>query len=540
MKLLLTAFFLLLSTGYCHAQWSSNPEENNRIGKPGEDYYEQEVYTNKDGVSYCVTVFPNGHDENGNSLLSFNLQVVDKDGKCLLPEGGKEISRERNRSYLVVDFLGQIDRDGNLLYAIHDGRNADPQQIALGYTLYKFGPDGEMLWDNPVDVWNGQTFAGSACYTMTTTDDGGIVLAFTSFPMIESSSEQSKVRIEKISAKGESLWQKTIEKEKVPFSYPFVKDAGDNQVILTFSQGSQQFLMARMIDFDGSEVWDKDAVIYQGGFDQTPVWTYLRVNQAPDGGVAVSWRDDRSSEGTFSNYLSYIQNDGTQGFTDAEGGLKLSYDDNYSRWAPEIYVDKKNRCFYAAYRQFDQGQQSIQGIYMQKVGLDGELIWGADGMPVVDMQNDVSLGYVNIQAADGDNIVVGWQQHEEVVYNTQSLIRKFNSDGNPLWQHPLRFTTTKSEKSNLQLSPLIDNNYWIASWKDGRDLPGQVQKSCLYMQRINVDGTLGDPSTGIKDIVPTDDDAPCLYFNLQGQRTHANGHGLLLKKQGKYVKKSIQ
>lgn len=537
MKKVFASILVATAALNCYAQWNGNAAENNRMGLPGKDYYDQQTVTNKEGVSYLITVQPNGQNEHQQSQLAHRLQVIDKDGKKLKEDGGELFSNYGNRSYMVVNETAVLTKEGNLIYVVHDARNSDPSLTYLGYSLYQFDPTGKEVWDEPWQVWNGEVFAGSAGFTMAPTDDGGLIVAFFTFSMV--SEEPSKLRIEKFSAEGKSLWQRTLEDSKIPYSYPYLRDAGDNQTILVYAKGSQQFLMAKMLDFDGSDVWAKDAVIYQGGFDQIPLWTHLQVNSAPEGGVYVSWRDERDLSGSFSNYISSIKNDGSYGFPDGANALKISYADNFSRMAPKIAVDKKNKCIYAVYNQFYQAEQSKKGIFMQKIGLDGELMWDPEGVAVVDIQGERQVGYASVKLAEDGHIAVFWMDNANNGFDAHCYCQKYDKEGTALWKEPLNFATTASEKSTLEVSDLIDGKYWIANWKDNRDNVATIAMMTTYMQRVNIDGSLGDPTTGIEDtrLDQTADGTTTLY-NLNGQRVNS-AKGLVIEKRGERVRKII-
>ncbi|MDR2621415.1 MAG: hypothetical protein LBC48_02405, partial [Dysgonamonadaceae bacterium] len=67
----------------------------------------------------------------------------------------------------------------------------------------------------------------------------------------------------------------------------------------------------------------------------------------------------------------------------------------------------------------------------------------------------------------------------------------FNSEGEFVWENQvLAFATGNSYKSGLATSPFIDNRYWLASWADNRE-SGKVDTQGIFMQRINIDGSLG-------------------------------------------------
>lgn len=537
MKKTLLIFAIALTHANAQAQWSNDPSQATCVGVAGTDYYSVNFLTTDTGLSYVTTISPDGQDENGRSRLTNNLQIVKKDGSLLFDEGGTVISNEGARSYLVINQEAYLDNDNNLIYMSHDARNADPTTSHLGYSITKYNSEGEMLWENPVALWDGEVWPGSAGIECVQTTDKGYVFAW--FYISMDGSEPNYIMIEKISAEGKPVWKRTIKDTLKPYTNPKLVDAGDNQVILFFMQGSSQYVMAKMLDFDGSDVWASDTKVYQGGFDQTPPTSHIMAWKAPEGGAFFTWRDDRSGEGSFSNYISYIKNDGSYGFPGGVNGLKISHVE-YSRMAPQIALDEQEKCIYAAYRIYDQGVQQWQGIHIQKISLEGELLWGPDGREVVPLQNAVSVAYATVQTATDTDIAVFWQDNAVSGGDAHCYYQPYDKDGNPKTASPVSFATTVSEKHSLRSSKLIDNSYFVVNWMDGCDTGSQIRTS-PYMQRLNLDGTVGDPATAtVRPVtLQTGMEQPSRY-NLNGQQVNnVSTPGIYLMKQGKETRKVV-
>lgn len=509
-KLTLTLVAVLCCT-MAFAQWTSDLTENTCITTGEDENYGYEMKTADNGVSYIVWWQPVGYK--GYTCLSGRLQILDKDGNKLFPDTGKVISEERNQSYTVVNQMLMVDKSGNAIVALSDCRNAGTNNSAKGYTIYKFSPKGEMLWKQGVDLDNGQAYDGCAAIHFVQTADSGYVFAYESYYYDKT---PTKVHVEKLNSDGTAAWDKQVvlEDDAVEYSYPYLVDAGDNQVILVYVTGSNNDFMARKLDFDGSSVWENDTKIYKGGFSEnTPLWTFVGVYPAPEGGAFVTWRDDRSNSGSFANYISYIKNDGSYGFSGGAEGLKISNADGYSRWTPSLVYNKAANCVYAFYRQFNQGSQSYCGMFMQKIAMTGELMWGPEGMPVMDIQDNVEVGYPTVQNAGGSDIAVFYMTNNIAGTDTKCYAMKYDTDGKALWNSSLSFATTTSGKSSLLSSQLLDNNYWILNWSDDKE--GYYDG--IYAQRINIDGTTG-PTTGIHEATNSATAGIRDIYDLSGKR----------------------
>ncbi len=539
-KILLSLTAVLLSLT-ASAQWTDSYEQAVRALGPGnaDSFYENLTFTTSKGDTYVLTVRPNGLDDYGRTRLDYRMQILDANGHLVLPEGGQSVCNYANRSYLVVNTTGYVDNDNNFLVIAHDARNAAPESDNLSYTVYKFNAKGESLWE-PVMLWDGETFEGSAGINVTQTTDGGYVFTWLSFSMTEENAPQ-KVHIEKVSKEGKSVWKRTLSDTKKSYGYPYVQECGDNEVMLVYLYGSNQTVYAQKLTADGQDSWETPVKVYQGGFDQIPVWTHLQVEKAPDG-VFISWRDDRNYEDVFSGYISYIKKDGTYGFPNTYNALKVSYASEYSRMEPHIVVDEAHQCLYAIYRQYSQAYQSYKGIFMQKIGFDGDLKWGPEGVAVVPIQNSVDLGYFSIQMAGDNEVAAFWQQNVNNV--TTSYYQKFTAEGEPVFEENLCFNPTASTKLDLCSSRLLEGKYWVMSWLDYCDTQETDAKkqAAVYLNRLNVDGTMGGLSEGIRQLpATTETDAPTEIYDTHGRRVPALGSkGVYLVKRGQHVQKVIR
>ena len=486
MKRLLITLAVVLGFMPAFAQWSSDASQNNRITVSGQENYGYEAKTNKDGITYICFMTPS---KDKNSYV-YRMQILDKNGNKILPDSGKIISKERNISYTMVNKYLMTDNDGNAIVSVCDCRNSPSDSENLTYTIYKVSPTGEILWDGKgVNLDKGGSHAFEAVMCMAALDDGSYEFAYEC-----DNGDLCQIMVNRLSKDGEFLWEKPIQlvdKEKT-YEYPRLISTGDNQTVLVYTEGTNENLMARKINADGSSAWSSDTKIYRGGFPPVPLQVNLKAIAGADGGVLVSWYDDREYTGSYSNYISYIKSDGSYGFSTGIDGTKLSNVNDYSCMSPSVVFDSNTGNIYAVWKEMDQNSQNYEGIYMQKLSHDGELLWGKDGKAVIPVQDAMDYGFESIQKADNDNIAVFYMASSGYGH-VQSYFQKFDKDGNSL-SDSIPFSTADSEKSNLATYSLQDNNHWLVSWEEIND---DSNVAGIFMQRLNVDGTLGIP-TGIK------------------------------------------
>ncbi|MCL2246291.1 MAG: T9SS type A sorting domain-containing protein [Lentimicrobiaceae bacterium] len=479
-----------------HAQWSDNPEVNNLITPLNAGTYNFEMAVSNNGTVYVNYLRP----INGN--IASVLQIVDPAGNMLFPPEGKIISHKETLSWTLVGQLLFVDREGNLLIAVTDCRNAT-DGYSISYSLYKVSATGELLWGEAgLDLANGQAFDLVHNMNMLQLEDGSYVCVWA-----WSDETTTHIQMQRVSQSGEFLWGQegiSLFDNTVNCEYPRLVNAGNNQVIVLFTKGGARYLMARKIDFDGSLVWAEDVIIYRGGFTIPPLQGILRIISDQMGGAFVGWYDDRNSTNKESTYVAHVTAAGKLGFASGEGGERVGYNEFLRGFAPDMYFDKEASELYVAWRETSSGQ-SWQQMTGQKLKIpSGELMWDPDGKEIAPLTEDHSISFYSIQGAGNGNVAVfySWNTwHPEYFYQWDiNSVLLINSKGEHVWENEIiQFANAVGKKGDLESSPLIKNSYWITAWSDERKIeedPDGNRK--IYLQRINLDGTLGNNGSSIK------------------------------------------
>jgi len=492
MKNFLLTFFIATISVVAYAQWSDNPEENNRITPLATEIYDHELKVSGNGTSFVVFNRPTG------GTTATYIQIVDINGNMLFPEQGKLISNKQTLSWTMTNELLFVDDDGNAIVVVSDCRNSAADD--LSFTLYKVSPTGEMLWgNNGLDLCNGMAYDLVADMKIVQLEDGSYVCAW----MVESSTLY--IQLQRISKTGELLWNEAearLYSSSTFYEYPYLVNAGTNQIIVVFSKGMMynKTLKAQKFDINGSPVWANEMTVYSGGFGMAPLWVVVRVIPDQMGGAFVGWFDDRNYTNVESTYVVHVKANGTHGFASGENGEKVGYSPLRS-FVPEMYFDKTESELYIAWRETND-TQSWQQMKGQKLKIpSGELLWGMNGIDVSPLTQSHSVAFHSIQNGGNGNVAVfftsnTWHPEHDYGWDKQN-ITLINSHGEYVWDEEiLQFSIPVGFKGSLLSTPLLFNNYWLTAWNDDRIIagdPGGSKK--IYMQRINKDGTLGNNGT---------------------------------------------
>lgn len=470
------------------AQWVTDPELNTQLISGVNEVYSDEMRVNQDGV-----VFYNFNGPVGGNTNTY-IQILDADGKQVLGQSGKLVSDERARSWLAVNQMVLVDNEGNAILSVSDCRYAPAETDALSYTLYKVSPTGEMLWgEDGIGLEQGEISELEAKMSMIQLEDGSYVFAW----MRINGDAPQWIEIQRLSKDGKFLWDapKQLKSETVPYTYPYLVNAGDNQFILVYAQGSSQYLMAQKYDFDGEPVWAKATTVYKGGFGSIPLWTFVSAIPDEEGGVFVGWYDDRYYTNCETSYVSHILSDGSYGYVSGVDGTALSQAEYNRCFAPSMAYDAAEECLYTVHREL-VGTSSFNKLVVQKVNKDGELMWGVEGSDLTEVSDQTNVSYATIQITGDGDAVAFWLLLDGIASNSSTYgyaarLDGASADATKVWT--TMFASNPSNKVNLISTPLVKDGYFLTFFEDNR-FTASASKYDQFMQPIMPNGELGVPT----------------------------------------------
>ncbi len=495
-KNLLLATVCVLSAVSALAQWNSDPAINAYAWPKSEAYYSNEMGITPDGKTWLAVNFPNYGG------VSTAVQLIDTAGNWVFEEP-IVLADYDARSWTSYGQILFVDRDGNAIVSVNDSRYGSGSGLE-NHTVYKISPEGEFLWGE-----DGITLEGENVYDLVASmsicqlADGSYVFAWQhshtdNFNMMS-------IEMQRLSADGEMLWNAEdvrLHDAKVNYMYPYVVDGGSNQVILLYAKGTAQDLYARKLDFDGTPVWSEDTRVYNGGWGSIPIWTLLSVAPSGDGGVLVTWNDDRYFTNIESAYMAYVKPNGEMGFN-INNGLKLGYSELRAFTVKCIY-DKVTDSFIAMWDEASSGQ-SWNRVVAQRVSKDGELLWSENGLEIKPIEQ-TNYGYFSVQNSVNDEVAFFYMRNYTNSFgDVEAFVTTVNVNDTTI-RRESEFTKGDriSEKSSLKSTPMHDGKYWIVKWEDHGRVEDEIKEDNMMIQRLNVDFTLGNPGDAAVESVKTD------------------------------------
>jgi hypothetical protein len=514
MKKLYSLLAAALCTASAFAQWSTDRDIATTIFPEDKNTYSHEVCVGADGTVWFFCDNPSSIEVEDIHTAAYvmRVQAFTPDGERKFGDDGLILSAYDNQSWTVCNQYMYANRDSTVTIVVHDRRNSNSTEGVMNYTAYRLRPDGTHVWDEdgvPVDnaMYSGANAAMSICEI----EDGSNIFAW----LWQTSS--TAVSLQKITKEGEPQWDPNETKLAGAYNdYPYVVDAGNNQFILVWGRSSSEYLTAMKYNADGTQAWNKRVTIYDGGFGSVPLWTFLDVKPSGDGGVICAWHDDRTLSNVPSVYMAYVKNDGTLGFTNADGGadIRLSYSE-WNQYYPDVYPDGQGTGFLAVYRQ-TSGGQSWGNIAIQHISMEGELLYGDEGIEIMRIDDEPkSVSYISIKPGSEGTFGVFYQTFYTYFDVLCEMSIRNLSDGQPRSEDEAVISIVDGGRYRSSLVSLVDPKHdrWYASWHDeGADSDHKRFAYCL--QPIGFNGSM--PGIESLNDVHKDFNTGRQLFDMQG------------------------
>jgi hypothetical protein len=458
MKLSLIILFVFVSVNLLFA-WSDDPSLNTQISSlTGEQVIPRVATTsNRD---FYISYFSN---EAGN--YNVRLQKVTHNGLFLWTTDGVLVSDHPQMTWLT-DWDMKADNENNAILAFQDIRNSGNNNIYA----YKIDPNGIFLWgEDGIELSNSTAFDASPKIGIL--ESGNVIIAWQS---------EEKMYVQKISPEGDLLFgAQGIElvETGVSLSWPQVIPMQNDEFVLKYYQDSgpawapTRHIFAKKFAENGDVLWTS-TISNAGGIT---AWTQiLPIAKDENNGFFISWHEDRNFTNITNSYIQHINEQGNPTF--AENGILVSNNSSYHQFYPKISYLPNSQEVIIIWNEMD-GNQNNRGIFGQKINLNGDLLWGGNGMTFLPLELS-DMYPISLQPMYNGAVCF---------YSLSNTIYAFriNENGDFIWENSA-ISTTNSSKSHIVVSEKSFNQ-WITVWEDDRN--GNTD---IYAQNLSTTSEMGN------------------------------------------------
>ncbi len=488
----LIIFFLVVLCCGLNAQWSADAATPNQIYNATSAQVMPKTAVASGGDSYIAWL------DNTQGTYYTYLQRLNVMGTAVW--ANPVIVSDNPTETWTSEWDIDADAEGNAVLTFQDTRLGTSNVV-----VYKISPAGDFLWgDDGIMLSNDtSTDYGNMAPVVLCLTDGRTVVGW------QRMSTKTATVLQCLSLTGELLWGAagiSFSSTTISYTWPQLLESDNGNVLLKYFEDSgpvwapTRKILVQKLNETGIALWTTPT--YASNLGGISAWTQLfSIVSDGIGGMILVWHDDRLAENISYSYVQHVAVDGS--VTMPANGIKVSTENGFHQFYPKVAFDTALQEIYVVWNRLN-GSQSMWSLFMQKISLNGELLWAGNGMEIVPIGNNPTFP---ISAGKMDSGIVfifayGPVSGNDLVANLKAFCT--NPAGQAVWAGGLvNIATSNTQK--LHYNCAISGQQWaVITWEDGGG------PSNTYAMRINYNGTLG-----ISYPVP---------FNLTAQVTGTSVH----------------
>jgi hypothetical protein len=464
----------LLSSINTFAQWTTNTLLNTDI---------------KDSVGFEETTPLTATTIDGRTWISYfsnygggyemRLQLLDTLGNRLLGSNGFLVSNQPQSTALFRYDL-KADASGNAIVAFQDIRSGGNMQVVA----YKVDQLGNQLWGTNgiqlIDPIATEGIAPSIGFTNT----GNVLIAWNS-----TGNNPKWVSLTKLDSLGNPLWPNTVrvidslsnKKYSRPTMVPCDADGCIIQYVeeTGFGLGVSN-IYAKRLDINGASVWPAPVHV---STKTTSFFFFIKAIADGNGGYYTAFNTSDASNPSLNDV--YVQHVDANGNLWNATGNSACNTQGINRFFANGKLDANGTGFWVLLKATD-GNQSQSGVIVQSFNSQGNTLLSPAGSVMVPISPAYDDPYDLSITSDG---VIAFYYSG---INPSQTIKAVKCDlsGAPMWQGASTDICTRVSGKDDLSAGAYSNGQVVVAWMDNRNDNG------IYAQKINNDGSLGNPSVG--------------------------------------------
>ena len=480
MKSLAPLFVSLLLAPLAAAQWTTDPVLNTPIGVAANDQAVPKIGVTADGRTW------HGWFDNRSGGYAVYVQLLDAAGNAQFPANGLLVSSQPQNSS-IVDWDLEVAANGDAVLVFTDARAGTD----LDVYAYRITPSGNFVWGaNGVTLsTNGEYEPSPRCAVL---DDGSTAFVWARLP----NSGTGTIRVQVLDAAGvprfpmDGFGISGLTNERPGFADIVAAPGG--AYIVSFLRNVASFTSPRHIKLQkfnsaGVALWNNGTPVSVFDAAAVPIayWPVLRADGT--GGAAVAWH--YAPGNVFQCFVQKISNAGLEVFP--HNGVAVSLETGVMKLEPAIDVVQPSGDVVVCFNRRNTSQ-SAWGVGAQRISAAGVRQWTDDGVILepLDTKNESFQRIV----AHGDDAICAWFDNPSGnIPDARVVAQRVDASGVAQWVGGNVIVSAQAPslaaKDDLELVRTPSGSVCF-NWDDNRSDPS----GDIYAQRLNDDGTLGNPA----------------------------------------------
>lgn len=410
-------------------------------------------------------------DDAGNTYMAYQL-----------------ISGDNNR----IAYINKLGPDGTYLWDTGKMLYSESGPIeSIGITAILVNIENKnviAIWGRPDGIWaqqidsDGNLLWGADNLHLPVTENvtqkiiavndnsGGFLLAYTD--------AENNLNLSHINDKGDVLWQKDNVVSQIQ-SYDIAIDTLGN-VVLTWEDQDYNVLTQK-ISATGHSLWTEDGVRISDSYGHGVGQSKIVSDEA--GGAIVTWIHETRSEGKadVALYAQRITGDGLLAWQ--RGGIPISSASGENGMTlplePRVIVDSNGNAI-ITWREF-------MSIYAQKIGVDGDTLWGKNGVLVWNGTGSQGGSLYQMVTDNRDGAIVVWcytPSGKNVDQVVTIAVQRVTAAGQTSWGDSAVKVFSSGYSTLPEISPDGQGGAIIV-WANGKNIHNT---NVSYIQKFNDNG----------------------------------------------------
>ena len=479
MKKLFILIITLAAMFTVKAQWVDNPAVNTQIANCSNDAGDVYLSTNEEtGDTYVQWM------QFGPNSWSPTLQRINYEGVPQWGEDGLHLGYHEFSSY----------SEGVAMAATTDGGVVSCFSAYDGYSYaVKLNADGTYAWgEEGVQLFDGLGFSRTEVIAG---NDGGVwTLGF----------DYSRLFAQYVSADGTLNPNIIISAEGQNCMFGQLTLGKDNNVFVTYEKTGGGMYTEKEIAVagyavDGTQV-SPERVLMSGSGSFQSTYLHYAISDGMDGGYVYIWHPGIGE--SFNVYVFHFNQNGAPTILNPQGAAVHSPDPQHYYGYAYATIDPVSHDIILAYEQTDAYTQTESSVWINRINLDGDVLWG-DGIRVID-NGTAPCHDIRVDAyPNGDGFMVAYMRQDSNLGENAIIEAKgFDLDGVLKWE------TVMNNVSNWKVAAANTTGF-----HNGQDIMVWVNhnEGGLYGQNIGPDGSMGPIAFVITCEAPSNLEGTYLY-----------------------------